>query len=144
MGWEMNKMVEDKKIEYVENQEVVMKELKLELDTLDLSRVKKVRFITDKGDITWKPKKKVKQFISGFETERIDNMNIDDLPDLLKKIQNIINNNGKCKLLATYQLMNTTNPENEPVQYRFITSNTFLDKWVIKEESNEVKEEKIV
>jgi len=136
-------MGEDKKFEYVENQEVTVTEVKLELDNPDISRVRKVRMTTDKGDITWKPKKKVSQFISGFKTERIDVMNIDDLPEILKTIQTEINNAGKCIVVATYQLMNTTNPENEPVQYRFITSASFLDKWEVKTTTNKTPEEKL-
>lgn len=136
-------MEEEKKFEYVEQQELEVKEIKLELDNPDIIRIKKIRITTNIGDITWKPKIERTQFVSGFKTTRMDMMTIDDMPEILKKIQHVVTESGKCKIKASYQLFNTTNPEGTPVQYRFITSGSFLEKWEILTKP-ETKEEKIV
>ena len=132
-------MESEKKIEFVRESEVVVDGIRLDMEN---EKIKKLYFTTDIGEITWKPKKRVEEFVDGFKTEQFALMSISDLPDKIKQIRDYIKDKGKCTVKANYQLMTTTNPENQVVKYRFITSATFLDNWNIVE-AETVKVEKV-
>lgn len=125
--------MEEKKTDYVKDKIINVSSIKLELSQQDTNSILKVRVLSDVGDITWKAKKKQTRFISGFPTEQMRPMTIDEIPQKLKDIQNVCTNDAICTVKAEYTVMNTKDAEGMPVTYRFFVSEKTLDKWEIQE-----------
>lgn len=112
--------------EFVDKKEVVLKSIKLELG--DKQEIRKVRFITDIGDITWKPFVLKTKFMGGFDCTIRESMSFDDLPKKLKKWASEIQDEGQMKIRVSYAIFNKDN-DGEILQYRYIRSEKTFDEW---------------
>ena len=112
--------------EFVEKAEVVLKSIKLELG--ENQEIRRIRFITDKGDITWKPFLMKTKWISGFDCTVKESMSFDDVPKKLKKWANEIQDEGQMKVKVSYAIFKKE-VDGEMQQYRYISSEKTFDSW---------------
>lgn len=132
-------MVEDVK-KYVENAEIIVSEVQIKVNQRNEQQVDKLTFVSDKGNITWKPKLQKSQFQGGLKVIRTVPMEMDLLPKKLREIGMICQEKGHCKLKVCYTLWETEADGTKAI-YRFITSEKTFDKWEIL---NEKPEEEVV
>lgn len=135
-------MDKESTIEFAKEIDVVCTGVEVEINTQNIQEVRRVRFVTDKGNVTWKPKMSQENFKDGIKFLSRIPLLVDDLPGKIKDIAKIIQEKGKLAMTISYSIMSTTNAENEPVQYRFITSEKTFNDWVLKPEEI-IKEEKV-
>ena len=135
-------MDENKEMNFVKDVEVSLKKIECESNPNNNQEVKRLRFIFDKFDVTWKPKIQKTRKVAGIEVTDIVPADLDNLPEKLKDISTALNEEGILKMKIKYTKLDTKNAEGEPVTYRFITSEKTLNDWErlsTKEET--VKEE---
>ena len=102
--------------------------IKVETMPKDEQQIKRIKFETGTGDyISWKPRI-IKTIIKNkFECEISIPLEFDLMPKKLIELNNIIREKGSVQINAEYTLMRT----EEGNEYRFITSEDELNKWVI-------------
>lgn len=113
--------------ELVQDVEIEITGVKLEM--LDDEKIKKVRFSTGKGDITWKPKSVKTSLNGGFEIETSEAMTLSQMPSKLKELAKMCGNTGSVKAKVCYLIFNK-DADGEIVSYRYISSAKLFDKWV--------------
>lgn len=131
-------MAEDGKSNLLKDKAITVKSVLLEQSKEDVTRIAKIRFETNIGDITWKPKLNETKFMSingvNVPTRSIVDMKYDNVPakitDIVKKIQE----KGDIKMKVDYMKFDTTDAENHAVSYRFINSEKLLERWTFIEE----------
>jgi len=137
-------MVEEKETEFVESQNVIITKVTIETPPEQVNQVKRIRFVTtEKGDITWKPKKKSSKYIEGMEILFDELFTLDDIPQKVKDIAKATMTTGKCIAKVNYTLMTTKPKEGEPKEYRFINAESMLDKWEVQVLENPTTQENI-
>ncbi len=125
--------MEDEK-KYVENVEVVVTEVQVKTNQRNEQKVDKLTFVTDKGNITWKPKQEKSQFQGGLKVISTIPLEMDLLPKKLHKIGIACQEKGHCKMKVCYTLWETEVDGTKTI-YRFITSEKQFQKWeIINEE----------
>lgn len=117
---------EQQQNEFVEKAEVVLKSIKLEIG--DNQEIKRIRFVTDKGDITWKPFLFKTKWMNGFDCTVKESMTFDDVPKKLKKWASEIQDEGMMKVRVSYAIFNK-DVDGEMQQYRYIRSEKTFDTW---------------
>lgn len=108
------------------------------------SDIKQIRFNSDIGVITWKPKVEVVAYIEGMKTITPQVMTIKDLPQQLKDAGNFIASNGEVSAIIDYTLM-TKEVDGQTQEYRYITSIKTFEKWdflIDPEKEEKVKNKK--
>lgn len=118
-------------VKFVKGQEVVVTAIQAEMNNQNQDEIRRFRFVSESGDITWKPKVQSKELIKGIEILKTQPMLASQIPDKIVTIQAHINQYGMVKLKANYSKMDTENAEGTPVTYRFIQSEKTLGKWEI-------------
>jgi len=96
----------------------------------DGDEIKKIRFDTDTGEITWKPKVSESDYVEGIKRIKSRTMKISDLPEKLKDLGKTIAEKGKVKLKVSYMLM-TKEVDGIENKYRYITSIKAFESWEI-------------
>ena len=126
-------MVEEKK-GFVDGVEVIVSTVEVKTNQRNNQQIDKITLITNKGNITWKPKCNKVEFQGGFKIINTVPMELDLLPPKLNEIAMACNEQGQCKVKIYYSYWETEQ-DGSLVTYRFITSQKTLDKWeIIKEE----------
>lgn len=125
--------MEEKK-EFIEGAEVIVSTVELKMNSRNPDSIDKVTFISDKGNITWKPKIQRSHYEGGFKVTETVAMEKDFIPEKLSNIAQIANETGKVKLKVCYHTWQTEMDGN-PITYRFILSLKQFEEWeIIKEE----------
>ena len=119
-----------KETKFAEGVDVNITGVEVETNNFNPELVNKIRFKTDKGDITWKPKVQKSKFLSGLKVLSSEQMNIGELPDSILKIGRIISEKGNLNMKVNYTVMEDV-VDGEKKVYRFITSQKTFDKWAI-------------
>ena len=123
-------MENEKTNEYVNEVKVVCTGVEIQMEQAS-ENIRRIAFVTEKGNITWKPKKDQETFQDGMKILETVQMKVSDLPDKLREIARITKEKGSCELKVDYTLMKTQQ-DGEPKEYRFITSEKTFDKWEIE------------
>jgi len=124
---------------FAESVEVQVNAVSIKTSNSNSGEVSKIIFETNKGNITWKPKIEKIEHRNGLKIIKKVPCLIDDLPKKVTDIATIATNDGKCTVIVCYNWWKTEN-DGQPVTYRFLLSETTLDKWkVIVEKSAEEK-----
>lgn len=123
-----NKMIDKEDNEMAKDVEVTIKGVKLEL--WDEEKIKKIRFDTDRGDITWKPKATASKIVGGFVIETSEPMRYSEIPPKLADIGKKCQENGSCKVKLTYFVFKKE-VDGEEMTYRYINSIKVFEKWEI-------------
>lgn len=124
------KKEEVKDHDYMEGVEVEITEIEVRPDKLNPEEVQQVRIHTNKGDITYRPKVEKTEHRKGLVIKRKVACLIDDLPEKLTKMAELIAQHGKITVNVAYSIWNT-DKDGEAVTYRFIQGAKTLDQWVI-------------
>jgi len=101
--------------------------------------IKKINFIFEDINITWKPKIEKTTKVYGMDMFIKEPMNIDDIPQKLKDIGKQLNKIGEVDILVDY-----ISKKFEGTNYYFITSMSMFDKWAICRDKREVEEDHII
>ena len=126
-----------KQTEIVKDAEVILKGIELEMNPQNQDEVKRIRFKTDKGDITWKPKMQKTQLMDGLKIQRTQSMELGDLPKKLSTWGTQLSDVGSIKLKIQYTKM-VADVDGCDTVYRFITAEKTFDRWEeVKSSSNE-------
>lgn len=128
---------DEMKVEVIKDAEFEITGVDLEMNPQKESEVKRIRFKTNKGDITWKPKVTKKQLMDGLTILKTVSMELGQLPKKLSEIGEITSDKGRIKVKGQYSKGVAIQDGNE-ITYRFITSGKTFDKWeLIKEKVEE-------
>jgi len=133
---------EPKDHDYMEGVEVEITEIEVRPTPMNPEEVQQVRVHTSKGDITYKPKVEKTEHRKGLTIKRKVPCLIDDLPEKLIKMADLIARYGKITVNVAYSTWNTEK-DGEAVTYRFIQGAATLEKWVILD-TGKPKEERVV
>ena len=121
---------EKKETEFVQGVEVVLTGIEVETENNDPTMVKRIKFDTNKGNITFKPKLHKEEFRNGLKITSVVPCTVETIPqkiiDMAKKIQEL----GSLRLNVEYTVM-STEKDGEEVKYRFITSMKTFEKWIV-------------
>ena len=139
---EKNKTEEPKEHDYMEGVEVDITEIEVRTARENPEEVSQVRFHTNKGDITYKPKIEKTEHRKGLAIKRKVSCFIDDLPEKITKMADLIAKNNKITVNVAYSTWNTEK-DGESVTYRFIQGASTLEKWIVVN-AGEPKTEKVV
>jgi len=126
-------MDENTTTEHIKGVEVELTKVSIESNPNNQEEIKKITFETNKGNITWKPKVIRTRRVAGCEVKDKVAMQMEKMPENLKKLGTMAHNEGRVILLVNYTLMNTT-MDGEPREFRFITSEKTFNDWKIIEE----------
>lgn len=97
-------------------------------DNIKKGVCKQIRFqTTDDGEVTFKPKDEVSKTRvnpRGLEIKSIEreNMLIDDLPEILDKINSRVSANGSCTILCNITEWDTVDANGKPTTFKFFGS----------------------
>jgi len=138
----MEKTQELKERDYMEGVEVQINEIEVQTSKLDREQVEKIRFHTNKGDITYKPKVERTENRNGLLIKRREACLIDDLPEKITNMANMIAKSGTITVVVAYSIWNTEK-DGEAVTYRFIQGAATLAKWHVVD-SGTPKVERVV
>ena len=101
-----------------------------------------VRFHTNKGEITYKPKVEKIEHRKGLTIKRKVPCLIDDLPEKIPKMSELIAKHAKITVCVAYTAWHTEK-DGEPKIYRFLQGAATLEKWVIVD-AGEPKVDRVV
>lgn len=121
---------EKKEHEAAKDVEIIVTSVETELLTGSNQAIKRMKFVSDVGDITWKPKITKSEYQGGIKVLQTLPMEIDLIPKKVHEIGTSCQEKGRCKVKATYQIWNTTQ-DGKPVTYRFIGSLKMFEKWEV-------------
>lgn len=122
----------EKANEYVKDKEVVITGVEVELfKEKDSNNIKRIRFVGEENDITWKPTVVKEIFEDGIKILKKVEMTKEQIPQLIKDIAKKSQTDGKVNLTVEYTIFEKEVEGEETKQYRFITSEVQLNKWVI-------------
>ena len=143
LKWMEEKKLEDKKVnEYINNMDVVISVIDIETDPNNTELVKKIRFHTDKGDITWKPKTEKQTMMGGLRVLNVVPYELGLLPKKIQEWGMLIGDKGHIKANISYTKM-IVDKDGGKVEYRFITSEkTFIEKWKLRDDAAKIEEVK--
>ena len=125
-----NEQEEKKEFECVEGVEVELTEVEIKPTSENPEEVHQVRFHTNKGEITYKPKIEQIEHRKGMNIKRKVPCLIDDLPEKIPKMAELIGKHGKITVNVAYTAMKMMK-DGEEVTYRFISGGATLEKWII-------------
>ena len=140
-----------KKIEAVKDKVLTLIKIQTENDTdkEGIVFIKRVSFVfegktagNENIKVTWKPKMQKVEYVRGIESITTTRADMEALFKMLGDLPNALNLKGFIKMKVNYQLMSTLDGENEPVCYRFITSEDAFKSWSIVTES-EIREDRV-
>jgi len=127
----------EKQIEYINKVDVTLTAIEVETNPNNQEEVTRLKFNTDKGFITWKPKKQKSEYRNGLNILKIVPYTIDSLPSKLLTIAKVIQEKGNIRLNVSYTLM-TVEKDGFDKEYRFFTSEKIFDTWeILPEVTNE-------
>ena len=124
----------EKEFEVVKNKIVQIGRVEIEPSSFNPEQIQRIRFKTDAGDITWKPKIKKEEYRDGIVVLKSIPMEMDFLPDKIKQIGKILQDGGLVKMKVQFMKMTT----EEEIEYRFIRSEKTLAKWTFEDVSEVV------
>ena len=132
-------MEKDKKMDFVKNAEVTVSGIEIETDPNNSENVKRIRFVTDKGNVTWKPKITEKRFVGGIIVLSKVPMRIISLPQKLEEMSKLLQMDGTIKLRISYS---TLEAEKDGIVtlYRFIMSEKSFNDWEILPKTKQKEE----
>ena len=139
---EMKKKQEKKEYEYVDGVEVEITEIEVIPTSDNPEEVHQIRFHTNKGDITYKPKIEKIEHRKGMAIKRKIACLIDDLPEKIPKMSELIAKHAKITVSVSYTAW-TTEKDGEPKVYRFLQGAAVLEKWIILD-AGEPKVDRVV
>lgn len=126
-------MVETENIntEFIPDVEITIKSVKAKLNAKNPNNIDQLRFETNKGDITLKPKITQEDYDGnlGITIQKTVAMTLDKIPEKFKDIAKKIKDSKECKVKGSYVLM-TTEKDGEEKEYRYTSLNQ-LEKWEI-------------
>ena len=123
-------MEEDKKTDFVKDKEIVVNAIELESNPNNAREIVRVRFKTDIGDITCKPKMEQTEMICGMKKISQVPITDDKIPNVLIQMAKEVNIKGFAKYKnVSYGIMKTKDAEGEEKIYRFINSLSMIEKW---------------
>lgn len=144
---EKDKLNIQKKIKTYENIEQDVLEIKKITLVTDKEETEiiQIRFLkTDDTEITYKPKNTIekKGKIQGISTlmKYQENIGIDEIPEKIFFLNNLINEHGKIRLLCDYTKWNSRDKENKPITYHFFRENDFYAMYPIDDNNKEIRE----
>ena len=124
-------MTEDNKTtEFCKEVPVTLTGIEIETNPQDILEVKRIRFESSKGDITFKAKVEKEHFQDGIKIKSIVPIKINEIPEEIKNVAKSIQEKGSVKMNVNYSLMKTE-VDGEPKEYRFITSMKTFNEWKI-------------
>lgn len=123
-------MVEEAKNEYVEGKEVKITSIDLDMFTENKDEIRRITFVTDVGNITWKPKIQHEEFQNGFKLVKKIAMSLSFMPEKLEEMAKLIAENNSVRVKAHYYIFEKE-IEGETSKYRYISSIKTFDKWEI-------------
>jgi hypothetical protein len=121
-------MEENKTTEFIKEVPVTITGIEVETNPQEVLEVKRIKFITDKGDITFKPKVEKETYQDGMKILSTVPVNTNEIPEEIRAVAKTIQTKGSIKMLVNYTLMKTMQ-DNEPKEYRFITSMKTFKEW---------------
>jgi len=119
--------MDEQNIEAITGAKVTVTTIELEMEK-DIDKIRRIKFHTDKGTITVKPKIERSAFEDGLKVTKTDQMKVEDLPQCIKEWAKIISKTEKIQLEINYKVM-TVNRDGEEVTYRFVNSVNEIEKW---------------
>ncbi len=122
-------MVEERK-GYQEAEELTLTAIELKVNQKNDELIDKITFRSKEKDITWKPKITKQTFRDGFKVSETIQMEYTFLPEKLKEMAKIVQEQGSVKVKASYSWWETE-ADGSKVIYRFINATSVFDKWVI-------------
>lgn len=135
-------METEKNRSYVKDKEVVITAVEVETANMSIDEVKKIRFVTNVGDITFKPKVFTTKIINGLQVKHKDFMKLSQIPDKIKEISQKCMQIGQVSMKVEYATFESEDAEGQPAIYRYVMYQSQIDKWVFLD--NETKEENII
>ena len=125
-------MEEEKEFKVVKDKEVVIMGIELEMSRSEKTLIERIRFKANIGDITIKPTKPMEEYRDGFKVIYESLWTLSDIPDNIRIISKIIQEQGKCKVQVSYTKMTTI----EKRVYRF-TNNKWFKEWKALEKTDQ-------
>lgn len=106
--------------------------------------VTQIRFgLDDDTDLTYKPKKRVskegKERGLNIVSEYSESIKLSELPEKLFSLNDLLNENGKVRLLCDYIQWNTKDNEGKDVLYSFMNETDFVSCYPIDKDNKEIK-----
>lgn len=125
---------ERKERDYAEGVEVKVNSVEVKTMFANQEQVAKITFVTDKGNITYKPKVEKVEHRNGLTIKRTEECSIDDIPKKVIEVSQEISDKGYAIVLVAYSVWNT-DKDGQPVTYRFVQGGATLEKWKILKET---------
>ena len=129
-GEKTKKMETETEFKKVEKEQTNLLGIKLEMDR-DKQHVRRIRFQTEKGDITFKPSVKTEEMQDGFKKEMEVLPLISELHQRVKDWAKLLQTKPSLKLEVSYTYTQENNKDGELVTYRFINTVKALEDWKI-------------
>lgn len=121
--------------EYMNGDIIDVNDVDIQMNPMDSDRVEKIMIGSSQGMISFKPKTKHRSNRNGLDVTEISACNIDELPQNLVDMYNLIRREGKAKVKAYYSIWNKQ--ENEDIKtYRFVKDMNQWLKWEILSEQS--------
>lgn len=131
-------MAQDKKIETKQKKQPFEK---VEYSEIEIKRIlvvtdKEEKFVTqirftdsNDEDFTYKPKKRIEEVSKYRGLELIkrssESITMDELPEIIYKMNDLLNENGSVKITTDYTIMNTEDKDGNEVSYKFFSEKDF-------------------
>ena len=119
---------ENKQTDHISKDRFTVENISLVQNRDEPTIIDKIKILTNKGIVTNKPKIKDVEYIGGFATEVIRPMTVNDIPEYLKEMNNIIRSTGKLYVCGSYEVMTVTEP-NETKIFKFVQGDG-LKNWI--------------
>lgn len=122
--------MEMENIQKIEGKKVEIKKVTADMDFFDETKVKKMTFETDKGNITFKPKTTKTELKLGIETNFKAQCTIDQVPQIIKDIAAEINTKGSVQAIVHY-IKGEMEYDGETKTYRWVQGDKMIESWKI-------------
>ena len=121
-------MEEKKEPKKVTKQQLVVQMVELKED--NDGNIQKVIFVTDKGNITYKPKIGDEGFEDHYKIHRpMKPCRRSDLTPFMNELAKMAHIEGKASVLGSYMVWETKDADNNDVIYRFVQGNKMFEEW---------------
>jgi len=131
---------ERKERDYAKEVTITVTGVEAKMDHVEAEVVKQMVFITNVGNITYKPKVAHEEFREGIKLLSQKSAIWLELPGIIKEISKRVLADGKCLVKASYAIWNTEK-DGVPVTYRFIQGANSMLSWAVLEEPKPQVEE---
>ena len=121
--------MENEKTEFKQAKDQKMTLIGITLETSkDNLHVDRVRFVTERGDITYRPSITKEEFRDGFKVKSEETPLISELHPKIKDLARLVQAKGKQNLICNYTYMEE-DQDGQPKTYRFINNVKILEEW---------------